>query len=251
MTFVVPPPTSETVAIETCGAATVSRDLLPGEIPGLTTALLVVPAGACVDLASEVSRQSVQFLVEGRGTFAAGPVSCEVDRLTLCVAQPGAPSTFAASAASRILQIRMDLRPDEAAALAPARYPIVVRYADCERYRDYFKSERTVSRTLIHPFTLPRFAMGSVETTGPDRVEPHAHPMLDQLFFSLPENDCTLLVEDARFHFGANCLLHVPLGSNHGIDAAPGDTVHYLWIDVFARAEDMDYLVQCHTPVAQ
>jgi hypothetical protein len=106
-----------------------------------------------------------------------------------------------------------------------------------------------VSRTLVHPFTLPRFSMGSVETTGPDRIEPHANPMLDQLFFSFAENDCDLLIDVSTFRFGGNRLLHVPLGSDHGTDAQPSDFVHYLWIDFFKKSEDMQYSLDVHKPV--
>jgi mannose-6-phosphate isomerase-like protein (cupin superfamily) len=249
MTTKVLPPKNETIKLSVTGKSPHSRQILPREIKGVETHMVTVPAGARFDTSSAISKQAIYFVVEGAGTFATGDVSPAVPRLTLFAAKPGAPAKFVAAEDTCLLQIRMDLRPEESAKLKESIYPMVKPYAECEHYRDYFKSEKTVSRTLVAPFTLPRFCMGSVQTTGPDRIEPHAHPMLDQLFFSFAENDCALLVDGASFHFGGNCLLHIPLGSDHGVDAKPGDTVHYLWLDFFEKAEEMQYLVDVHKPV--
>jgi hypothetical protein len=73
--------------------------------------------------------------------------------------------------------------------------------------------------------------------------------MLDQLFFSFEDNDCTLLVDGSEFRYGGNCLLHIPLGSDHGVQADEGDVVNYLWLDFFENAQEMQYLVDVHTPV--
>lgn len=244
-----PAPKSENLTLSVDGKSPRSRQILPNEIKGVATHLVTVPAGAKFDAASSIKQQVIYFVVEGAGTFIIDNLSRALNRLTLFVAKPGAPAEFVASANSCLLQIRMDLRQEEFSKLNESYYPIVRPYTDCERYRDYFKSEKTVSRTLVHPFTLPRFSMGSVETTGPDRIQSHSHPMLDQLFFSFVENDCDLLVNGDSFRFGGNCLLHIPLGSDHGVDAKPGDTVHYLWVDFFDKSEDMQYLVDVHKPV--
>jgi hypothetical protein len=204
-----------------------SREILPNEIAGVYSYLISIPSGQSADITSGRARQAVSCVVGGAGTFTSSRDSFHAERRDLFIAQPG-----------------------EQIANPPANlYPFAKSYEACEHYRDYFKSDKTISRTLVPPFTLPRFSMGSVETCGPDRVEPHAHPVLDQLFFSFSENDCTLLINGARFHFGGNCLLHIPLGSDHGIDAKPGDTVQYLWIDFFQKSDDMQYLVDTHIPV--
>src|SRR3546814_3765715 len=127
--------------------------------------------------------------------------------------------------------------------------PSVQDYAASPQYRDYFKSEKTISRTLVGPHVLPRFCMGSVESIGPDRIEPHAHPMLDQLFFSFAENDITLLIDGQRHALGGSTLLHIPLGSDHGVDVSPGKRMHYLWLDFFQRHQDMDYIAEVHKDV--
>ncbi len=242
-------PKKEAINLSVEGTSPGSKQILANEINGVATHLVTVPAGARLNAGTAISQQAIYFLIEGRGSFAVDAEPKTVSRRTVFAAKPGTPAGFAADKDSCLLQIRMDLQEEESKRLDAARYPIVRHYEDCEHYRDYFKSEKTVSRTLIHPFTLARFTMGSVETTGPDRIEPHAHPVLDQLFFSFAENDCHLLIDGASFRFGGNYLLHIPLGSEHGIDAKPGDSVHYLWIDFFQKSEDMQYLVDVHKPV--
>lgn len=227
------------------------KTLLAGEIAGVETSLVRIPAGETADLKSPPDRQHIVFVISGTGRMLAVSAQHELIAKDLFAAQPGTPAAFYADTDASLLLIAMDLHPEEAANPRTELYPVVRRYAECEKYRDYFKTPKTVSRTLVHPFTLPRFSMGSVETTGPDRIEPHAHPMLDQHFFSFADNRCTLLVDGERHPFGGNRLLHVPLGSEHGIEAVPGDVVNYLWIDFFAKSEDMQYLVEVHKPVEE
>lgn len=233
------------------GARLESKTILPDEIVGVKTSLVWVPAGGQADLKAPADKQHICFVVRGTGRMQTASSGHDLMAKDLFAAQPDTQALFSAETSCTLLLIAMDLYPQEAANPKAELYPVVRRYSACEKYRDYFKTPKTVSRTLVPPFTLPRFSMGSVETTGADRIEPHAHPMLDQLFFSFADNRCTLLVDGARHPFGGNCLLHVPLGSEHGIDAAPGDVVNYLWIDFFAKSEDMEYLVKIHKPVSE
>ena len=72
---------------------------------------------------------------------------------------------------------------------------------------------------------------GSVEANGDDLVGQHAHPLLDQFFFSFPENDMNLLIDCHICPMKGDTLLHIPLGSNHGVIAQGDQKMHYLWID--------------------
>jgi len=90
--------------------------------------------------------------------------------------------------------------------------------------------------------------MGSNESYGPDRVESHSHPPLDQFFFSFPENDVVLLIDDMKQPYGGNTLLHVPLGSNHGVEIPEGKKMHYMWIDSIVDPKGISYLDEVHKP---
>lgn len=243
------PPAQASVDVGRRVDRTETSSILLAEIPEVETTFIWVPAGDSAEIGSPDLRQQICFVIEGAGRVASANFARELIARDLLAPQPGVRATFTATASTTLLLVAMELRPGESEAVKPGIYPFFSRYADCEKYRDYFKTPKTVSRTLVPPFSLPRFAMGSVETTGPDRIEPHAHPMLDQHFFSFADNRCTLLVNGTRHAFGGNCLLHIPLASEHGIEAAPGDVVNYLWMDFFGRSEDMEYLVEVHKPV--
>ncbi len=249
MNNTVEPPAQEIFDLSAVKADCNRKQLLPNEIEGVDTFVITMGLGRSVEFAADALRQTVVFVVAGQGTASVDGTEYRLDALSLFVPRPGTASRYEASESSTLLVIEMALRQEEAGGQADTAYPLYLRYEDCEKYRDYFKSEKTVSRTLVHPYTLPRFCMGSVQTTGPDRIDPHAHPMLDQLFFSFSENKCTLLIDGAEFSFGGDCLLHIPLGSDHGVDAVEGDVVHYLWMDFFPSSKEMEYIVECHKPV--
>jgi hypothetical protein len=93
-------------------------------------------------------------------------------------------------------------------------------------------------------------AIGTVETTGPDSVGAHRHPMLEQLFFGLKDNDITVSADEARANLTAFSILHIPLGSNHGAEVAAGKKLHYVWMDFFMAKEGQEWL-KMHKPIDQ
>ena len=93
---------------------------------------------------------------------------------------------------------------------------------------------------------IPRFCMGSVETSGPDNIEKHEHSMLEQLFFGMKNNDCIVWANDQQATLKENELLHIPLGSLHGVEVKKGKNLHYVWIDYFNSQEEMKYISENH-----
>ena len=84
---------------------------------------------------------------------------------------------------------------------------------------------------------IPRFTIGSVESYGYDLVRPHAHPMLDQFFFSFPENDMEVIIDDEKYNMKGNVIMHIPLGYNHGVEVTGDRHMHYMWIDFMPDKE--------------
>ena len=103
-----------------------------------------------------------------------------------------------------------------------------------------------MERELVRQRIVPGFCMGSVESFGYDKVAQHPHPMLDQFFFSFPENEVEVLIDDFRIPMGGDTLLHIPLGSNHGVEVREGRHMHYIWIDFFLGQEGLDRLDGSH-----
>ena len=235
------------VHFDRLGPSDASRPMLVGEIEGARTNYHRLVEGTRLDLAANRSELTVLFLLSGAATLASADYIARFDHKVAFVQKPGIAASVTTYGPTELLEIGWALYDDDN--LGDTQYPLVQVYKDCPQYRDYFKSDKTISRTIVGPHVLPRFCMGAVQSYGPDRIEPHAHPMLDQLFFSLPENDIDLLIDDERHNLGGNTLLHIPLGSNHGVDVADGKAMHYIWIDFFQNRSDMDYIASVHKDV--
>ena len=127
--------------------------------------------------------------------------------------------------------------------------PYALRYDDAVKYREDCKSEKTVSRMLLPEGIIPRLAIGSVQTTGPDRVERHEHPYCDQLFFSLAENDMIVEMNNVEMPMGGTTLLHIPLASSHGVAIPPSGIAHYIWIDFIVDPRGIEYMHTAHEEI--
>ena len=115
-------------------------------------------------------------------------------------------------------------------------------FDECKAYTEKIKSPNTVSRTVLPKDYIPRVAMGTVETTGPDAVGAHKHPMLDQLFFGLAGNDVMVYADDKQTVFKEYSLLHIPRGSNHWVTVDEGKRMYYQWMDFFLTKKGEEWL---------
>lgn len=118
--------------------------------------------------------------------------------------------------------------------------------AECPVYTEDIKSEKTVNRMILPEGLVPRFCMGSVETTGPDEVGEHEHPMLDQLFFGLQRCKVTCFADGATAVLTENMMLHIPPGSKHSVTVAEGDKLAYIWFDFFLNLKGEKYMKKQH-----
>ncbi len=118
--------------------------------------------------------------------------------------------------------------------------------ADCPTYKEDIKSEKTLNRMILPEGLVPRFAMGSVETEGPDEVGEHEHPMLDQIFFGLEDCRCSCFADGEKTVLTENMMLHIPLASKHYVSVAEGDKLAYIWMDFFLTLEGEKYMGEQH-----
>lgn len=124
------------------------------------------------------------------------------------------------------------------------------KFDDCEPYTEKIKSPNTTSRTVLPQDIMPRLALGTVEAPGPDAVGAHEHPMLDQLFLGLAGNEITVHADDISTTLGEFELLHIPLGSSHGVTVGENKLMYYLWMDFFMTKEGQEWL-KTHKPVSK
>ncbi len=151
---------------------------------------------------------------------------------------------------AQLLEIRWDMIESDYALIEQyaTAFPYQLSYADSIQYRDRNKSDKTISRIMLEQRHIPRFAMGSVESYGPDFVKSHDHPMLDQFFVSFPENDMFLLIDYEPYRMMGNEITHIPLGANHGVDVTEKKHLHYMWIDFLIDDTSMTRLDTSHIP---
>ena len=123
------------------------------------------------------------------------------------------------------------------------------KFEDCEAYTEKIKSPNTVSRTVLHADIIPRVSLGTVQAPGPDEVGAHKHAMLDQLFLGLANNDVVVHADGASARFKEFSLLHIPIGSSHGVSVGENKTMYYLWMDFFLTKEGQEWL-KTHKPIS-
>ncbi len=230
-----------------------SKLMLPGEIPGAAVYHHTLPAGEDFEMAGQTEFIRILFLCDGSMTFSAAGKKVTYDRKAFFAPKPESAIHLHADTDSSLLEIRWDMNETDLADLSAntENFPLTGAYEDVPQYRDFFKSETTISRAIIKQSVIPRFAMGSVEANGDDLVGQHAHPLLDQFFFSFPENDMDLLIDCRICPMKGNTLLHIPLGSNHGVIARGNQKMHYLWIDCTPQDQKdaaVAYLNEVHKP---
>ena len=127
-----------------------------------------------------------------------------------------------------------------------SKLPYFLDYEDAVQYKEDCKSEKTINRFLLKQRIIPDIAIGSVETYGPDRVGEHTHPDVEQLFFGFSENDMVLLIDGEEVSMPGNTLVHIPLGSNHGVIVREGQCAHYVWMDYVINPKGLEYLDMAH-----
>ena len=231
-----------------------SLELCKGDIPGARPIHHTVMAGSSVDFAPNTGYYHILILVEGEADFLCAGETYRYDRRVSFVPAADQPLTVTALTDVQILEIQWDIFPEDAAMLEEykTQFPVKVLYQDSIQYIDPNKSEKTISRMMIPQRIIPRFSMGSVESYGYDLVRPHTHPMLDQFFFSFPENDMLLVIDDERIPMKGNIITHIPLGSNHGAEVVDDNHMHYMWIDFMPDNElALKRLDFSHRPTGQ
>ena len=226
------------IQVETLHAedgTTTRRPLLEGEIDDLKLASVVVSPSSTVR--PELFRERARALLFLDGTGGISDTRhIHIDGLGFyCPLHDHPFEITAENEGLTYLELLVTLREDERSVLArnaEGFYPRFVSYWDSPTYRESFKSEKTVSRTLLPHDRFPRLCIGSVEVDGPDAVGTHVHPMLEQIFVGLRDNSCIVTADGQETSLGALEALHIPLGSTHGARVEAGQKLHYVWIAV-------------------
>lgn len=230
------------------GADETVREVLAGEFAGAACFLHRLPAAGAYAPAPSGRVSRVFFFLAGKGLAECGGSQCAIAELAVFAPGHLEAAVIRAQAPLTFLEVALELQPGdlEWAARQERKPPWFASYSSCRTYREAIKSAKCVNRTLLPVAIVPRFCAGSVQTAGPDRVAAHRHGMLDQLFLGLAGNDGCVQTDGASCPFGADMLLHIPPGSEHGVTVEAGKALHYIWLDRFQSEEGTSWIAEQH-----
>ncbi len=228
--------------------------LLTGEIPEVETTHITIAGPAEFSDSASEEHAIVLLFVDGQGTLQYQGENHEIiaetiamtlstDEVTVKVAE----GNILHALVVRKQYSEQDLEDMKSFEARKSGGIYFKHFTDCESYKEAIKSPKTTSRTVLPKDYISRVAMGTVETTGPDEVGAHRHAMLDQLFLGLTKNDSIVIADDTEAPFPEFSLLHIPLGSLHGVRVEDGKRMYYMWMDFFLTKEGEEWL-KTHKP---
>lgn len=220
--------------------------LMEQEIPGTIVMLHTLGAGREAVFSPRENAARIIFLCSGEVRAVQYGGVHDVPGMAVYIPLPNEEVRICAAEDSTFIELIRELSADEMAEIDSADLPYCLAYSDAKTYSEDCKSPKTISRMLVPARLIPRFAMGGVETGGDDMVEQHSHPMLEQYFFGLPDNNCDVIIDDICVPFGGNVLLHIPLGSEHGVLSRGTQKVNYLWLDFLLDSRGLEYMDSAH-----
>jgi hypothetical protein len=229
------------------------QSVLVGAVPGVAADLVTIGGPAQFRDSGDLNHEVVWLFIGGPAVIHARSLDYKLTDETIARAPLGWGWSIEVEAGQtlRAIRIRKELSVEDRGELAKFAEnnaaPWIRRFLDCPSYTEAIKSPKTVSRTLLPENFVPRMAIGTVETTGPDRVGRHQHPMLEQYFIGLQGNDATVSADAVNSQFPEFSILHIPLGSMHGTEVAAGKRLYYVWLDFFTTKEGQEWL-KMHKP---
>lgn len=236
-------------SLEADAATTASKVMCADKIKGATPINHTVKAGDTLVL-PPCRAYHIMVLISGKAVFKTAGKDYLWDERTTFVPALDADFAVYADTDVQLLEIRWEMLDSDYALIDEYKtvFPYQMSYALSKQYRDRNKSDKTISRIMLEQRNIPRFAMGSVETYGPDFVKSHDHPMLDQFFVGFPENDMFLLIDYEPYRMRGSEITHIPLGSVHGVDVTEKKHLHYMWIDFLVDDTALTRLDTSHIP---
>lgn len=226
-----------------------AKTILENEIKGIHVAHIASTSENAVRDTATDGYKTIYLFIKGKGEVIAGNTSYEIVPETILLPNIIKNITIktAANDTLHYLKITSKLTAQDLLDLKefPAQNTQKVYYAkftDCQAYTEPIKSPNTVSRTILPNKYIPRIAMGTVQTKGPDEVGAHEHPMLEQLFLGLSKNNCVVYADEAKINFPQYSVLHIPLGSSHSVSVEKDEILYYVWMDFFLDKKGEEWL---------
>lgn len=226
-----------------------SKVLLENEIGGITVTQISFTGHKNLLEVQEKDSRDIYLFVKGNGKVNANNKSFDIVPETVLVQNAIEQVDISAAENDTLHFLKISSQLTEQDKLDLLEFPkentqhiYFKKFTDCQAYTEPIKSPNTVSRTIFPNKYIPRIAMGTVQAPGPDKVDPHEHGMLEQLFLGLAGNDITVYADDAKTNLPSLTLLHIPLGSSHSVTVDENKQMYYIWMDFFLDKKGEEWL---------
>jgi hypothetical protein len=218
----------------------IRKNILPDEIEGISTFYISITN---TQYKHEIKNGFLSIFILFNGDVSIRQNQSTVSTNEVTVYVPSGTEEFffvAEKGKIELLEIELKISDNDLLYLKKNKdkFPFFGTYSNCRYYKDEIKSDKTINRMILPENIVPRLCIGSVETTGPDKVSEHKHPMLEQLFLGLAHNRCLVKAGNQATILEEYELLHIPLGSLHGAEVNENQFLHYMWIDCFKSQND-------------
>ena len=228
---------------------TATTTILKNEIKGIHVDHIAVTSKKAIEDTFNNDYKTIFLFVKGKGNVIAADSTYEIVPETILLPQAIKNMTINAAKNDTLHYLRITSLLTEQDRLDLADFPdentkqvYYAKFTDCKSYTEPIKSPNTVSRTILPNKYIPRIAMGTVQTKGPDRVGFHEHPMLEQLFLGLTDNNTIVYADEAQIDFPEYSVLHIPLGSSHSVSVEENEVMYYVWMDFFRDKDGEEWL---------
>ena len=226
-----------------------SESILENEIKGIYIEYVVITdENARVDTAKE-GCTAIYLFLKGKGKVIAADISYDIIPETIFLPNIVKSITIKTAKKDTLHYLKISNKLTEQDYIDLKEFPskntqqvYCAKFKDCQSYSEPIKSPNTISRTILPNKIIPRIAMGTVQTKGPDKVGAHEHPMLEQLFLGLSKNNCIVYADDAKTVFSQYDILHIPLGSTHSVSVENKEVMYYIWMDFFLDKKGEEWL---------
>jgi len=227
----------------------VSNSLLVDEIKDVLVEHVVIAPNCSSTDASADGNKTIYLFFKGAGVVVAENTHYEIAPETILLPNSVDRIAIESTGEDSLHFVKLSCKLSEQDLLDLEKLPMEntqnvywAKFSDCPSYSEAIKSPNTISRTILSNEYIPRVAMGTVHTKGPDKVAAHEHPMLEQLFLGLSENDCVVYADYDQVAFPQNSILHIPLGSSHSVSVEEDRTMYYVWMDFFLDKKGEEWL---------
>jgi hypothetical protein len=226
-----------------------SKTILENEINGIHVEHVAVTDKNNINDYSVEGYKTIYLFIKGKGNAMAQNNTYEIVPETILLPNAAKQITIKTSENDTLHYLKISSKLTEQDLLDLKEFPTentqqvyYAKFTDCESYTEPIKSPNTTSHTILPNKIIPRIAMGTVQTKGPDAVGAHEHPMLEQLFLGLTKNKSVVFADEAKIDFPQYSVLHIPLGSSHSVTVDENDILYYVWMDFFRDKKGEEWL---------